>query len=83
MNVDYFTARPSKGSAGKTGEWRTFRPEIIHERCVLCMSCVEYCPEDVVHAVDGRIEIDYEFCKGCGVCQRVCVTGAVEMVREG
>jgi len=30
----------------------------------------------------GRIEIDYDFCKGCGICAFVCPKGAIIMVRE-
>jgi pyruvate ferredoxin oxidoreductase delta subunit len=27
-------------------------------------------------------EIDYEFCKGCGICAHECPSHCIEMVRE-
>lgn len=81
MRLDVILSRPTKGSAGKTGEWRVFRPIINHELCVLCESCYDYCPENVVE-IEDSVAIDYEFCKGCGICSRVCVTGAIVMEKE-
>ena len=28
-------------------------------------------------------EIDYSYCKGCGVCNAECPRGAMDMTREG
>jgi len=28
-------------------------------------------------------EIDYDYCKGCGICAEVCPKGCIEMVRVG
>lgn len=33
-------------------------------------------------AFDAAIAIDYDFCKGCGICAKVCKFGAIEMVPE-
>ncbi|MEM3896511.1 MAG: 4Fe-4S binding protein [Archaeoglobaceae archaeon] len=30
--------------------------------------------------VDGKI--DYEFCKGCGICKEICKQKAIRMVLE-
>ena len=33
--------------------------------------------------IDGEhLEIDYDYCKGCGVCNRACKLGAITMVKE-
>lgn len=34
--------------------------------------------------VDARaaVAIDYDFCKGCGVCAKVCTFGAIAMISE-
>ena len=29
-----------------------------------------------------HLEIDYDYCKGCGVCNRACKLGAITMVKE-
>lgn len=81
MRLDVLLSEPTEGSAGKTGEWRIFRPVVKQDLCVLCMSCYEYCPEGVV-TIGDLVNINYEYCKGCGICSRVCVTGAIVMERE-
>ncbi len=75
-------ARPSKGSAGKTGLWRTYKPIIDQEKCNSCMLCWLYCPESVIYLEGEKVSIDYEYCKGCGICSVVCAKKAIEMVLE-
>jgi 2-oxoacid:acceptor oxidoreductase delta subunit (pyruvate/2-ketoisovalerate family) len=42
-----------------------------------------YCPEAAVsRRGDDKPEIDYRFCKGCGICAYECPSKAVEMVKE-
>lgn len=31
---------------------------------------------------DVKYEIDYDYCKGCGICANECPTKAIEMVPE-
>ncbi len=65
--------RPGVGSAGKTSSWRTSRPEINLDLCVKCGQCWTFCPEGVIDVNnDGYPVIDYEYCKGCLICQDVC-----------
>jgi len=66
----------------KTGDWRTFRPEVDVDKCIQCGTCVTYCPEGVIKIADMGVEIDYYFCKGCGVCANECPVKAIEMVKE-
>nr|WP_228546764.1 4Fe-4S dicluster domain-containing protein [Hyperthermus butylicus] len=51
--------------------------------------CWLYCPEHVIEMAAGRGPrgqdipvIDYEYCKGCGVCAQVCPVKAISMVSE-
>ena len=68
-----------EGNAG----WRTFKPEVAHDKCTLCLTCYLVCPDGVIFKDDqGQIAIDYDFCKGCGICAAVCKFDAVSMVKE-
>lgn len=63
--------------------WRTFRPVILQDKCVKCMRCFLVCPDGVIDKSGEQLEIDYDFCKGCGVCAYECKLHAIEMVKEG
>lgn len=80
--VFYITSlsRPVKGCAGDTGEWRVFRPVKDDGKCNNCLLCWVFCPEATI-SKDG-LEIDYQYCKGCGICAVECPTGAIVMVKE-
>jgi len=75
-------SRPTIGSVGKTGIWRSLKPVINYDKCTGCFLCWMYCPEGTIDATDGRVSIDYDYCKGCGICANVCPVKAIEMVRE-
>ncbi|WXG45747.1 MAG: 4Fe-4S binding protein [Candidatus Atabeyarchaeum deiterrae] len=76
-------AEPTKGAGGKTGLWRTFKPVITNEKCKKCMLCWQYCPEAAISKGKGDLpEIDFSYCKGCGICARECKSKAIEMKRE-
>jgi pyruvate ferredoxin oxidoreductase delta subunit len=32
--------------------------------------------------IDGKGVIDYNYCKGCGICKEQCFVEAIEMIRE-
>jgi len=77
-------SRPSPGAAGKTGTWRLSRPVIDEEKCVKCLLCWLHCPEDtILRRDDNSVYVDYEYCKGCGICAEVCPVGAIRMEPEG
>lgn len=79
---------PAVGEAGKTGDWRSSRPVIDQSKCIPCVKkkpacflCWLYCPEGVVKATIP-VEIDMDYCKGCGICAEECPPKAISMVRE-
>ena len=39
----------------------------------------QYCPGGVI---DRELNIDLDYCKGCGVCANECPKQAITMVRE-
>ncbi len=78
---------PATSLAYKTGSWRGgFKPVINQEECTRCMKCWLFCPDmAVLVSKEGdklRLDINYEFCKGCGICEKECPVDAIEMVRE-
>jgi len=74
---------PTVGSMGKTGSWRTFRPEVDYSKCTRCTICWIYCPDGAItRQEDDSPKIDYDYCKGCGICANECPVKAVTMKRE-
>lgn len=53
-------------------------------RCEYCDLCRLFCPDLAItrNGNKGQIEIDYDFCKGCGICAAVCPKGAIKIVLE-
>jgi 2-oxoacid:acceptor oxidoreductase gamma subunit (pyruvate/2-ketoisovalerate family)/2-oxoacid:acceptor oxidoreductase delta subunit (pyruvate/2-ketoisovalerate family) len=50
--------------------------------CTMCDTCLVYCPEGIVRREPNSYEIDYSFCKGCGICVEECPRRALEMVHK-
>ncbi|MBN1572504.1 MAG: FAD-dependent oxidoreductase [Deltaproteobacteria bacterium] len=56
--------------------------------CIDCKTCESFCPDFTVRAVKAAgalgfgVEIDYTYCKGCGICVRECPRGMFIMVDE-
>ena len=75
---------PTKGSAGKTGNWRVYRPVIDLENCIKCYFCYMYCPEGVISVIEdsGFVQTDYDYCKGCGMCAANCPKKCIAMELE-
>jgi 2-oxoacid:acceptor oxidoreductase delta subunit (pyruvate/2-ketoisovalerate family) len=47
--------------------------------CTQCDTCLVYCPEGIVRRAEDDYEVDYTFCKGCGICVEECPRKAMEM----
>jgi 2-oxoacid:acceptor oxidoreductase delta subunit (pyruvate/2-ketoisovalerate family) len=52
--------------------------------CFECDNCFGVCPDNAVIKLGPslRYEVDYDFCKGCGICATECPCGAIVMVPE-
>ena len=52
--------------------------------CFECDNCYGSCPDNAVIKLGPgkRYEIDYDYCKGCGICVAECPCGAIAMVPE-
>lgn len=69
----------------ETGSWRTFKPVFHAEKCINCLFCWVYCPDNAVLVNEGKMAgFDYDHCKGCGICAYECPdkAKAIEMVLE-
>ena len=54
-------------------------------RCIECDNCLIFCPEISVllsERAGGRYQVDYDYCKGCGICAVECPRQAITMVEE-
>jgi len=47
--------------------------------CTQCDTCLVYCPEGIINRRIDGYEVDYSFCKGCGICVEECPRKAIEM----
>ena len=70
---------PGSTRNNKTGSWRTFKPSLDKDKCVDCDNCILFCPEG---AINKDHNIDYDYCKGCGICSVECSVQAIKMKRE-
>jgi 2-oxoacid:acceptor oxidoreductase delta subunit (pyruvate/2-ketoisovalerate family) len=59
------------------------------ERCFSCGTCNQcdtcwlFCPDVAIHRVDHQgYEVNYDYCKGCGVCAEECPREAIVMEEE-
>ncbi|MFO8056169.1 MAG: 4Fe-4S binding protein [bacterium] len=56
-----------------------FRSFLDEDKCDGCGECVSACPFDAIHPWGGKVRI--RDCYGCGVCERVCLHGALALRR--
>ncbi len=77
--------------------WRNERPVLDEAACTGCLKCYMECPDGAVFkpaapeppASAGQpareacaVAIDYDFCKGCGICVAACKFDALSMIPE-
>ena len=66
-----------------TGGWRSNRPIWDNLTCTNCMMCWVVCPDSSILVKDGQmVGIDYDHCKGCGVCVHECKFDCLQLITE-
>ncbi len=66
------------------GDWRVIKPVYNRDICIDCQNCWVYCPDTSIISRDKKmIGVDYDHCKGCGVCVEVCPTNPKSLLMFG
>jgi len=64
--------------------WRVIKPVYNRDICIDCQNCWVWCPDSSIISRDKQIlGIDYDHCKGCGVCVEVCPTNPKSLLMFG
>lgn len=50
--------------------------------CDLCGNCWKFCPHMSVFEKGGKMAINYDYCKGCGVCAQECPRAVISQELE-
>jgi len=50
--------------------------------CNSCDNCWLVCPDVAISKKNGEYEVNYDYCKGCGICKEECPRGAITMEEE-
>ncbi|HHB52653.1 MAG TPA: 4Fe-4S dicluster domain-containing protein, partial [Saprospiraceae bacterium] len=47
--------------------------------CFTCGNCFNFCPDAAIsYDENGRLRINYDYCKGCGICVQECPSSAID-----
>ena len=87
LNVNYFEPESQHELGG--AELEALNKDAVNEAqrcfhcgaCNLCKVCFSFCPDAVIK-VGLEIDINYDYCKGCGICVNECPRSALEMIVE-
>jgi 2-oxoacid:acceptor oxidoreductase delta subunit (pyruvate/2-ketoisovalerate family) len=90
LNVAHFEKTPRlhpsspQGVLDKTQSMASARRCFQCGTCTFCMRCYDYCPDLSIQmeAKTRERAIDYDHCKGCGICAEECPRGAIAWVHE-
>lgn len=52
---------------------------IDNSRCIVCGSCVNYCPTKALQIIDGKLVADESKCNLCRQCVKVCNYDAIDL----
>ncbi|MEA4977189.1 MAG: 4Fe-4S binding protein [Methanomassiliicoccaceae archaeon] len=80
MPIGARVCNPGSSEAILTGDWRSYTPVVDKEKCINCLNCWMFCPDNSVIIKEGKLEgFKMSHCKGCGICAQVCPKKAIKM----
>jgi len=50
--------------------------------CNQCDNCITFCPDVAISRHDDEYEVNYDYCKGCGICAHECPRWVIDLVEE-
>ena len=66
---------PNNSFTASVADWRINKPIFNKDYCIDCQFCWVYCPDISIISRDKKmVGIDFDHCKGCGICVEVCPT---------
>jgi len=69
----------------ESGSWSPQKLIFYKDRCIQCLQCWIYCPDNSIIVKEGKvIDVDHFHCKACGICITHCPTEpkSLELVME-
>ncbi|MGN0177513.1 MAG: DUF362 domain-containing protein [Methanobrevibacter sp.] len=64
--------------SGKLEKLEGVEVKFNEDKCKLCKKCLqEVCMYKAISLEDNKITIDYDVCKGCGLCSNICKFDAI------
>jgi len=80
INPGAVISTPGNSRIAKKVSYRSLRPVTDYAKCIKCAKCWMYCPDIAFKKnAQGFFENIEEFCKGCGLCARVCPKKCIAM----
>ena len=68
----------------KTGDWSAFKAFVDKQKCTKCTRCFFLCPDSCITMDAEEYPVmNFDFCKGCGICAEECPSEAIEMKEQG
>jgi len=62
--------------------YRVIKPIVDENECTGCLLCYTFCPDGAIFRFENIVKVDYDFCKGCGICANECKSRVIQMVKE-
>lgn len=82
LSIGGYLLEPGSAMKYKTGDWRAFKPVIDQKKCINCLLCWIYCPDSAIIRLEKYVDVNYDYCKGCGICANECPVKCITMVEE-